>query len=373
MKVIFTSNKNKHCLRSIFIQLLLISLLLLFLAKPAKSQIDTLQPNIKDTIRILIDPEHALFGPSDPMHLTMRFDLNDFFRKRNDPQYIDAEVTLRFSNSDSVKHHVKIKASGVFRRSYCLFPPIHLNFKRSKFQAKEIGEQHTIKLVTHCKNSRSYTVYVLREYLAYRMYNILSPYSFQVRLLFINYVDKNNPKKHFTRYGFLVENPYSLAERTHTVLQKDAQFSRENISMEDATRVAVFEYMIGNTDFAAFGLHNLRLLEFPDSRRIFVPHDFDYTGFVGTDYAIPDASLGITDVKERLYLGKCVSDEMFEKTLKEFESYKNEFYKLIQEFDLLDKREKKETLSYIEEFFDLYKNKAALLNRLKSNCRDYLR
>ena len=188
-----------------FTSLILFLLLLLCMGNPLKAQIDTMHTDIRDSSKILIDPEHNLFGPGDPMHLTMKFDLNDFFSKRYNPQNLDAEVTLRFSASDSVMHHIKIKPSGEFRRTFCYIPPIQLKFKGSGFQAKEIGEQHTIKLVSQCKKSRAYTVYVLREYLAYRLYNIITPYSFQVRLLLIHYIDKNKPNKDFTRYGFLLK------------------------------------------------------------------------------------------------------------------------------------------------------------------------
>ena len=142
--------------------------------------------------------------------------------------------------------------------------------------------------------------------------------------------------------------------------------------MEEIIRVGIFEFMIGNTDWAASVLHNIKLLELPDAHRIYVPHDFDYSGFVGTDYAIPDPALGIADVKQRLYMGRSESDEVFEKVLKEFESYKNDFYKLIREFDLLDKREKKQTLSYLDEFFDLLKDKPNLIISLKRNSKDYI-
>ncbi len=346
----------------------LVSLLFLSLEISIQAQADSITRIQSENIKFPNDPEHILFSSNDPMHVTLAFDIKEFFKNRYDPKYQDADITLRFNKEDSLIQHIKLKPSGIFRRTFCFFPPMHLNFKKTEFLGSEPAEQHTIKLIAHCKNERLYTVYILREYLAYRLYNIISPYSLNVRLLNIDYQDTKNQKNRFSRYGFLIENSYNMAERTHSVLEKDLKYYRENLMVDEATRVGVFEYMIGNTDWAAPLLHNIKLLQLPNGQRIYVPFDFDYSGFVGTDYSIPAPALGITDVKERLYIGYCATDEIFEKTLKEFEAFKDEFYKLIQDFDLLNKREKKQLLSYLDEFFSQLKDKPSLIRALRSRC-----
>jgi hypothetical protein len=346
----------------------LLFLLIIFGAISLQAQPNSVQINKEDSIVVPDDPEHILFSSNEVMHITLAFDIHEFIKNRYDPKYQDADITLRFNKEDSLIQHIKLKPSGIFRRTYCFYPPMHLNFKKTEFLGSEPAEQHTIKLVAHCKNERIYTVYILREYLVYRLYNIISPYSLKVRLLNIDYQDSKNQKNRFSRYGFLIENSYNMAERTHSVLEKDMKYYRENLMVDEATRVGVFEYMIGNTDWAAPLLHNIKLLQLPNGQRIYVPFDFDYSGFVGTDYSIPAPALGITDVKERLYIGYCATDAIFEKTLKEFEAYKDEFYKLIQNFDLLNKREKKQLLNYLDEFFSQFNDKPALIKALRTRC-----
>jgi len=348
--------------------LLLSFLLLTFIQPELKAQLDSANA-VKSEARFdPNDPEHILFSSNDPMSVTLAFDIKEFIRNRYDPKYEEAEITLHFNNEDSLVQHIKLKPSGIFRRTYCFYPPMHLNFKKTEFLGSEPAEQHTMKLVAHCKNERIYTVYILREYLAYRLYNIISPYSLKVRLLNIDYLDTKNPKNRFTRYGFLIENSYNMAQRTHSVLEKDPKLYRENLMLDQATRVGIFEYMLGNTDWAAPLLHNIKLLQTSAGQRIYVPFDFDYSGFVGTDYSIPDPRLGITDVKERLYIGYCASDEIFEKTLSEFEGYKDEFYKLIQSFELLNPREKKQLISFLDDFFSRLKDKQSLIKELRTRC-----
>ena len=72
------------------------------------------------------------------------------------------------------------------------------------------------------------------------------------------------------------------------------------------TTVALFEYMIGNTDWAVTVSHNTRLMLSKDdtlSKPYVVPYDFDYSGLVNTYYSIPDEKLEIETVTQRVYRG----------------------------------------------------------------------
>jgi hypothetical protein len=368
MKIAISPNRIKITQKTQYVQYFLIALFLFFFGNTLKAQPDTTFSDKKDSIKTSMDSEHILFSSDDPLHIALQFDIHAFIKNRYDPKYQEAEITLRFSNEDSLIQHIKLKPSGLTRRTFCFFPPMHLNFKGSELLGNEPSDQHTLKLVAHCQNERIYTLYVLREYLAYRLYNLITPYSLKVRLLIIDYLDTNDQKFHFTRFGFLIENSYSMAERTHSVLQKDIKYYKDNLKIDEATRVGVFEYMIGNTDWAASLLHNIRLLKLSNGQHIYVPFDFDYSGFVGTDYSLPDPRLGLDNVKERLYNGYCAGDEIFNKTLTEFDGFKNDIYKLIQEFDYLNKREKKEILSYLDEFFSQLNDKPSLIKKLRSRC-----
>jgi hypothetical protein len=86
-----------------------------------------------------------------------------------------------------------------------------------------------------------------------------------------------------------------------------------------------------------------------------VPYDFDYSGFVNTDYAVPDEKLAIESVRERVYRGFPRTMEELNEVLDMFKKQKDSIYALINNFDLLNGRSKKEMCSYLDEFFDLIK------------------
>ena len=63
--------------------------------------------------------------------------------------------------------------------------------------------------------------------------------------------------------------------------------------------------MIGNTDWSVGNSHNLQVLQLPEyDKGVPIPYDFDYSGFVGTNYAIPRSTLPIESVEERYFSGE---------------------------------------------------------------------
>ena len=117
--------------------------------------------------------------------------------------------------------------------------------------------------------------------------------------------------------------------------------------------VAVFEYMIGNTDWSVPYLHNIRLFDNGQAGSLPVPYDFDYSGIVEASYAIPPEQLGIQSVRERLYRGPVYSAALFQRVFDKFNDIKPQFYALYQNNNRLDKSYVKRTLKYLDEFYAL--------------------
>ena len=138
------------------------------------------------------------------------------------------------------------------------------------------------------------------------------------------------------------------------------------------TIVALFEYMIGNTDWGVSVNHNTKLiLSKTDSsqRPYVVPYDFDYSGLVNTDYAVPDEKLNITSVTERLYQGFPRSMEEINEVLDIFKKQKSNIYSLINNFDLLTSKSKKEMISYLDSFFKMINDPVELNDVFIENAR----
>ncbi|MBA7545142.1 hypothetical protein ES705_37505 [subsurface metagenome] len=283
-------------------------------------------------------------------------------------------LTYHFNDSVDLEKTIRLKARGEFRRDHCTFPPIKINLKKTEIQSGGIKGVTSLKLVTHCRYSKLYEQYVLKECLAYKLYNLLTGYSFQVRLMQIRYIDTGSRKpKEYLRYGFIIENVAMLAERSNAIELKISTLNQRYIDRASMNGVALFQFMIGNTDWSVPNLHNLKLLKINDFLReapILVPYDFDYSGFVNAFYAIPNERLGIDNARERLFQGICRSYEEYKASIKEFLDKKDSIYLTIREFEYLKDQTKKEILAYIDDFYMIIESDFLIRRKIIATCKN---
>jgi hypothetical protein len=311
------------------------------------------------------------FGSEEPLEMTLAFDFNNFLKTRNNPEYINAILTIKLNAGNSVSQRIKIKARGEVRRTISDLPPIMMKFKNDSQDLRPIREKGTLKLVAPCKYSTMYKNYVLKEYLAYRMFSLVTPYSFRTRLVKISYKDNGKPKNSLTAFGFLIENEKDMAARNDAVLVNRGGISHTQVNSRDLARVAVYNYMIGNTDWYLSCQHNIQVIkpiQVASDKGIPVAFDFDYSGFVNAEYAIPSKTIPIEDVKERYYLGTCFSDEEIKPVIDEFVELKEAFISTIENFDLLSQSDRKMAEGYINSFYKSNRYNYVLISDLNRTC-----
>jgi len=286
-------------------------------------------------------------------------------------EYLPATFSYTLNDSVRINKSIRIKARGEFRRGYCFYAPFWLNIKGSGLRLGEHENIKRMKVVTQCMRSHSYKDYLMKEYLAYRIFQLLTPASFRTRLVRITYVDTGRKNKETNTWGFILEPEELLAERLNGVVIKDLNPGIDRMEWESMNLVSVFEYMIGNPDYSIRGLHNVKLLGLPGYRSVgytLVPYDFDYSGFVNTIYAIPDDILPIETVTERIYLGPCREREEYRRTLDYVQEYQEEIMSLVSSFPYLSKGQKKEIRYYLEHYFE-QSEKSGLEHVFRNSCR----
>ena len=234
-----------------------------------------------------------------------------------------------------------------------------------------MGKIDKIKMVTHCNSGNE--EYLFKEYLVYKLYNVLTDYSFKVRLVKVDYISTAKNQKIIRSYAFLIEPLDMLAERTRSLPIESLTLAQQSIIPEMMDRVNIFSYMIGNTDWSIGGQHNVKILSVisPDHPGLggIVPYDFDYAGLVNTHYALPTEGLGLESVRQRRFLGYCRSVEQYTEALIEFKDNKAEFYRIINNFSYLNQKEKKYMISYLDEFYTALE-KGFLISALRRECKN---
>ena len=289
------------------------------------------------------------------LNATITTDLGRLLRqKQKEGAQFPANFSTMLPDGFSVHDSILLEVRGHFRRDYCYLPPIKIIFKKSKSSVmKPLG---SLKLVSQCALSSTDQQYLLKEFLIYKIYNLLTDMSFRVRLLNLSLEDSTNKKKSVAEYAFLMEDIKDLADRNDCSDMKNVKLSTEATDRRQMALVAIFEYMIGNTDWGVSANHNTKLIipKIDSLRRPYViPYDFDYSGFVNTEYAIPDEKLPIQTVRERLYRGFPRTMEELNDILAIFKNRKTAIYDLINGFDLLTSKNKKDMINYLDDFFTI--------------------
>src|SRR5690606_26257310 len=106
---------------------------------------------------------------------------------------------------------------------------------------------------------------------------------------------------------------------------KASQLVYTQLDTEQASLVAVFEYLIGNTDFSMVHgardddcCHNIVPFSREGQDYLIIPYDFDFSGLVNAAYASPNPELPIRSVTRRLYRGLCEQNPYLESSLGKF-------------------------------------------------------
>ncbi len=335
---------------------------------PVKAQDDVAERHsVADTLA-----DFGLFTSDDLLELSLRFDVTAYKRKKPKDEYLDAVMTYHISRDDSINKNIRLKTRGEFRNGHCAFPPIVLNFKKTDFEKEDLDKINKLKMVTHCATGNEEILF--REYLVYKLYNVLSDTSFRVRLVKVHYINTYKESKPVSTFAFFIEPLDLVAERINAVPVDAVSLNQTHIIPEMMDRMAIFNYMIGNTDWSVPGQHNCKVLsgKIPGQQPLglIVPYDFDYCGLVNASYAVPIEDLGITSVRQRLYQGVCRDEETIMNALQEFIAKKEDFYKVISEFQYLDDRSKKEITRYLDEFFSMFDKRNSIWYSIKNECKE---
>ncbi len=325
-------------------------------------------PTNEDTIEVY----ENLFGSEEVLNLTLTSDFKTFRRTRFKDIYLPADMTCQVSDSFQVSHPVRLKARGIYRKENCSMPPMWLNIRYSGIETRELSGVRRMKMVTLCRSGDQYSNFLLREYLVYKIYNLLTPYSYRVRLINLKLVDTGKHDRESVAWAFLIEPDEMMAERLHAKEIKSDVLAMRTVNQEAMDRLAMFQYMIGNPDYSVTGRHNLRLLATQTSGSegiIPVPYDFDFTGIVNAIYATPNEKLPIGSVKERYFVGPCREKTSYERAIGALEMVRDEIEATIWAFDFLDEEDRFDMIGYIESFFNTADNEHFIDREISIFCK----
>lgn len=307
---------------------------------------------------------NVLFDSNDAITFTLMSDMKSLFKDKGDNR---KQHPILIKTNDlagkPVNIYLKAKTRGNFRRTSlaCKFAPLLLNFEKKCNNNSIFDGQDKLKLASHCKKNE----YILREYLVYKIYNLITDFSFKTRLARVTYVDSLDNYKAVIHDCILIEDENEMISRINAKSLNKARVNAYAIDTMTMAEIGMFQYMIGNTDWSVPFQHNIKIVKASAKFPLAVPYDFDHAGIVGASYAFPNASLPIKSTKQRLYRGPSYSDKVFQKVVQKFNDLKPDIYALYEHPEL-DSEYKTETIRFLDEFYETINNEKSLKSEFQN-------
>lgn len=287
---------------------------------------------------------------------TLEIDMKDLLGKKQKERFLPTNFTMNFTDGKSVTQKIEASARGNFRRETCYMPGLKLNFRKDSLGP--MAKFKEIKLTNGCNTNDESGQLVIKEYLAYKIYNLITEKSLRVRLMKVNFKDAAGKKKPYTQFAFMIEDVDEMAKRNGMVEIEGTTFNSENTNREQMTIVTLFEYLIANTDWSVPAYHNIKLIGPKgdlNTRPYAVAYDFDICGLVNPPYATIDEQLQseISTVRDRLNRGFPRAMEEMKVAIKIYNEKKDQIYNLVKNNEYLSSKEKSSTISFIDDFYKI--------------------
>ncbi len=315
-----------------------------------------------------------LFRETAPLPFTLTADFGVINKDHNPESSKRYPGVLTAAGADGTPRaiDVQLSARGHFRRMArnCPMMPLRVEFPKRGLAGTAFEGQTTLKIGTGCADTGEYEQITYREYLAYPLFNLVTPLSFRARLARGTYIDAKTHKRIANRAALFLEHDTDVARRAEGRSVELPRVAFKDLDPETLTRVMLYEYAIGNTDFSIYALHNVRLVQKPGIRPFFlVPYDFDLSGIVHAPYAAPDRRLGLKSVLDRLYRGPCRTVDEFDAAAAGFRARRADMLALLETIPELDRATRAEMKDYLEGFFQAIETREAIKKRFVNSCK----
>ena len=269
-----------------------------------------------------------LFESDEPLALVIELSIKQLLRQAEKKPTVPGLLRYVDSDGSGVVLDVAVSTRGKSRLEQCSFPPLSINLRRQQVASTPFAGQNKLKLVTHCRDAASYRRYLNQEYRVYRLYNLLSDYSFRVRMLEVTYRDSNGKRRDEVQPAFFLESEEEAAARLNMTTVDTDVIKITQLDENQLSIFTLFQFMIGNTDWAVRRgpanedcCHNGKVIAPADSTSgwVVLPYDFDQSGLINARYALPSDLLPIRSVRQRLYRGFCNNNDQLESTIAMFD------------------------------------------------------
>lgn len=285
---------------------------------------------------------------TEGIELTLEADLTTFVAQKRTNAYMSGKL----STKDGKTYAVEIRPRGRYRRKVSQNPPMKIRFSEKELAAEGLDTLNEIKIALPAFDSPQGSELIVKEYLAYRMFEKVSDAHFRAGLVKLTLRDNNEktPGKK-VMHAIFIEDEEEVAARLGGVPEEGYGIPMEQYDTQQAAQVAVFQYFIGNTDWD-FSMHrNVQLIKMKESGKIMVmPYDFDFSGLVSAPYASPNSDSGLKSVRDRCLMSGDLDADALKNAVKLLKAKEKELYQVCRSKSV-PKSAGSAAIQYLETFF----------------------
>lgn len=303
-----------------------------------------------------------LFDETELLQITLKTDIRNLQADRGDSASYHKAKLIYPNGDEKATLSVKIKARGNFRRNpeVCEFPPLWMKISEKNRDGTPFYHHKKLKIVTTCQGEEL----VLKEYLIYKHFALLSPYSFKVRLAKITIEDTDDVIEDREIFAFFIEDDKRMAERYDGNLWKGDFLMKEEADKTQLGLIHLFQYQIGNTDWDLYSGKNIKRIQVAGTdKKIPVPYDFDWSKVCDAPYTELEESF-----ERRQFRPLCLTKDEFDVIHAQFVKNKEKIYLLYKDFAYLKKKDFKTIKIYFDAFYRMLDDQEAVKNTFLNHC-----
>lgn len=281
--------------------------------------------------------------------ITLEVDLNGFLADKKNKNYFPAVL----KTEDGSSYEVEIRPRGRYRRMNADIPPFKIRFKKNGLQTRGLDSLNEIKVALPMSHGAESNELLVKEYLAYRMFEQMTHTGLRARLVKLVLTDtKRNRPKPRAFMAIFMEDEEELAARLSGQPVERYGLGAEQLDTRQAALVALFQFMIGNTDWDFEMQRNVRFIQVNGNGKILaIPYDFDFCGLVNAPYASPASGTGLDTVRDRILMAGNLPAESILNARQILLEHKTRFYNLCRQSGYLSKSTTNQMIRYLDDFF----------------------
>ena len=183
----------------------------------------------------------ALFNTTDPLDISFSISIKAVKRSQSDSIYFKEKMYYRSTGGimDSIK--IGLKKRGNSRLEQCYFPPLWIKIDKKATKNTLFEGNKKLKVVMPCDGRSGSNTLIYREYLCYKLYEEITPYSFKTRLVNIDLIEEGRKKnKDHQLKGILIEDVDKTAKRCNGKAFGDIRVNASSLNDTFALRFDFF-------------------------------------------------------------------------------------------------------------------------------------